>query len=74
MCISKKICAVVMKKTAQLKSSLFSVPRVNNSKNDRLKYEMIGKTQPDMEFLEEVTFIYPFSLKAGSSIPYAPRI
>ena len=27
-----------------------------------------------MEFLEVVTFIYPFSLKAGSSVPSTTRI
>ena len=30
---------------------------------------MIGKTQPDMEFLEEVTFIYPFFAKSGKFNP-----
>ena len=46
---------------------------VNSSKNDRFRYEMIGETQPDMELLEVVTFIYPFSLKAGNAAPSAQR-
>ena len=52
----------------QFKSSLFSDPRVKESKSDGFRYEMIGKAQPEMEVLEEVTFIYPFLLEAGSSI------
>ena len=47
---------------------------VNSSKNVRFRYEMIGETQAEMELLEVVAFIYPFSLKAGSSIPCAARI
>ena len=43
--------------------------KVNNSKSDRFKYEMIGDTQPEME----VTFSCPFSLKSGSSIASATR-
>ena len=35
---------------------------------------MIGETQPEIELLEVVTFIYPFSIKTGSSIPSASRI
>ena len=35
---------------------------------------MIGETQPDMELLEVVEFIYHFLLNAGSSIPSAARI
>ena len=47
--------------------------KVNSSKNDRFRYEMIGEKQPEMELLEEVAFIYPFLLKAGSSIPSGTR-
>ena len=35
---------------------------------------MIGETQPEMELLEAVAFIYSFLLKAGSLIPHAARI
>ena len=48
--------------------------KVNSSKNGRFRYEMIGKTQPEMKLLEVATFIYLFSLKAGSSIPSATKI
>ena len=48
--------------------------KVNSSKYDRLRYEMIGETQPEMELLEVVAFIYPSSLKVYSSIPSATRI
>ena len=44
---------------------------MNSSENGRFSCTMIGKTQPEMEFLKVVTFIYPFSLKAGSQIPSA---
>ena len=32
--------------------------KVNSSKNDRFRYEMIAETQPEMELLEVVAFIY----------------
>ena len=35
---------------------------------------MIGETQLEMELLEVVAFIYPFLIKAGSSISSATRI
>ena len=35
---------------------------------------MIGEAQPEMELLKVVTFIYSFSLKAGSLISSATRI
>ena len=35
---------------------------------------MIGNTQPEMELLEVVTFIYLFLLKAGSPTPSSTRI
>ena len=38
--------------------------KVNNSKNGRFSYEMISETQPEIEFLEAVTFIYPLA-KSG---------
>ena len=40
--------------------------KVNSSKNGRFRYEMIGETQPEIELLEVVSCIYPFSLQAGS--------
>ena len=39
--------------------------RVSSSKNGRFGYEMIGETQPEMELLEVVAFIYPFRLTQG---------
>ena len=42
--------------------------KVNNSKNGRFKYKMIGETQPEIELLEVAAFTYPFPLKARSSI------
>ena len=77
MCRSKYICAVLIKRTVQFKSLLFSgrrVKKVNSSKNDRFRYKMIGEARREMELLEEVAFIYRFSLKADSSIPFAVRI
>ena len=47
---------------------------MNGSKNGGFRYEMIDETQPEMELLEVVAFIYPFSRKAGSSIPSTARI
>ena len=46
---------------------------VNSSKNGRFRYEIIDETQPEMELLEVVTLFYPFSLKAGGSIPLPPE-
>ena len=74
---SKKICAVVMKKLCNSKVCYYMVQgckKVNSSKNGRFEYEMIGETQLEMELLEVVAFIYPYSLKTGSSIPSAARI
>ena len=48
--------------------------KVNSSKNGRFRCEMIGETQPEMELLELVLFIYPILLKAGALIPSAVRI
>ena len=48
--------------------------KVNNNKNGMFRYEMIGKTQPEIELLEVVVFIYPFSLKEGIAIPSVARI
>ena len=39
-----------------------------------LPYEMIGETQPEIEFLEVAALIFPFLLKAWSSILSATRI
>ena len=77
MCNSKKICAVLMKNLYNSKACYFLIQRckkVNSSKNDRFRYETIGETQPEMELLEMVTFIYSFSLNAVSSIPSATSI
>ena len=48
--------------------------KVNSSRNDRFRYEMIGGTQLEMELLEVVAIIYHFSPKAGSLIPSATII
>ena len=45
--------------------------KVNSSKSGRLRYELIGETQPEMELREVVAYIHPFLPKAGSSIPTA---
>ena len=37
--------------------------KVNSSKNSRIKYEMMGETQPDMESFEVVGVIYYFRHK-----------
>ena len=77
MCSSKKICAVLMGELCDSKDHYLVVQRrknVNSSKNGKFKYKMIGKTRPEIELLEVITLIYPFSLKAGSSIPSATRI
>ena len=77
MCSSKIICAVLKKRLCNPKVYYLvaqGCKKVNSSRNDRFRYEMIGETQPEMELLEEVAVIYPFSLKVGSSIPSAARI
>ena len=38
--------------------------KVNSSKIDRFRYEMIGKTQPEMGLFAEVVFVYPFLAKS----------
>ena len=38
------------------------------------RYEMIGETLQEMELLEVVAVIYPFSLEASVSSPSANRI
>ena len=63
LCISKVCCVVAQEFT-----------KVNSSKNGGFRYEMLSETQPEKELLEVVTFIYPFSLKAASSIPPVTRI
>ena len=76
MCSSKRICAVLKKKVCGSKaycSVTQGCKKENSSKNGRFWYEIIGKTQPEMEVLDKVAFIYPFLLKAGSSIPSAAR-
>ena len=40
--------------------------KVTSSKNGRFWYEIIVDTQPEMEVLEVVESIYPFSLKQGA--------
>ena len=56
-------CAVLLKKTVQFKSLLLGGPKdneINSIENSRFRYAMIGETQPEMELLEVVAFIYPF--------------
>ena len=72
MCSSKKICIVLVKNVYYF--VVQGCEKVIISKNDRSRYEMIGETQTEMELFEVVTFIYPLSLKAGSSIPSATGI
>ena len=74
MCSSKKIYAVLMKKLCRSKDYYLVIDgysKVNSSKNGGFRYEMIGGTQPEKEFLEIVAAIYAFSLKASSLIPPA---
>ena len=69
MCSSNKICTVLMKKLFNSKVYYFVVQgckKVNSSKNDRFRYEMIDDTQPDIELIEVLTLNYPFLLKGGS--------
>ena len=47
---------------------------VDENKNDRLMFKMIGKIQPELELQETVAFVYPFFAKAGSSIPFETGI
>ena len=64
--VLKKICAVLMKELCSSKvcsSKAQGCRKLNISENDRFRYEMIGKTQLEIEVLEEVSFIYCFSLK-----------
>ena len=64
---SKNIGAVLMKKLCNSKVGYLVVQgykKVNSSKNGGFRYEIIGETQPEVELLEVVTFIYPFSPKA----------
>ena len=60
---SKIMCAVLMKKLCN-SNVCYSVPKgsktVNSSKNGRLRHEMKGEPQLEMEYLEVVTFIYHF--------------
>ena len=65
----KKLCNLeVYKLDAQGLNSL------NNCKNGRFGYEVIGEARADVELLEVVAFIYPFTLKAGSPILSATGI
>ena len=64
---SKKICAVLMKNLCSLKVCYLVAHRckkVNDSKKGRLRYEVIGGTQPGMELLEVATFIYSLFVKS----------
>ena len=70
-------CVVLMKNCAVQKVYYLvaqGCKKVNSSKNGRFRYEMIAETQSEVELLEAVSFIYPFSLKAGSLITSATRI
>ena len=48
--------------------------KLSSSKNGRFRPAMIAETQPEVESLEVVAYIYPFLLKFESSIPSTPRI
>jgi len=47
---------------------------VSSSKIGRYRYEMIGETQPEIELIEVASYIYPFSLKSGSSLLTVTRM
>ena len=52
MCVSKEVCAVVMKELCNSKDFYLVVKgckEASSSKYDRFRYEMIGETQPEME-------------------------
>ena len=77
MCSSKKICAVLMKKLCKSKDYYLvaqGCKKVNSCKNGSYRYELMGETKPEMELLEVVAVICPFSLKAVSTMPSATRI
>ena len=72
-----KVSVVLMRKLCNAKvchSVVQGCKHVNRSRNGRFRYEMRGEIQPEMELLAVVTYHYPFSLKAGSSIPSPTRI
>ena len=60
MCNSKIVYAVLMRKLYNSKAHYLVAQgcrKVDGSKNGRFKYEMIGKTQPELELLKVVTFL-----------------
>ena len=72
MCSSKAICAERMKELYNSKVYNLAAQwckKVNSSKNGRFRYEMIGETQPEMELLEVVAFIYPLFAKTRQFNP-----
>ena len=48
----------VLEKFVQLKRKTCAIKKVNGSKNGRLRYEIMGETQPEMELIEVTAFIY----------------
>jgi len=62
-----------MKTTVQFETLLSVVAlgckKVNNSKNGKFKYEMIGTTQPEVELIEVVAVIYSLFTKSRKFNP-----
>ena len=77
MCWPKNVYAVLKKKLYSSKVYYLVIQlceKISNNKNGRFRYEMVGETQREVELLEVVAVVYPFSLKTVSSIPSATRI
>ena len=76
MCSSKKFCTVLMKKLYNSKTCYLVAQgylKVTSCKYDRVRYEMIGEAQPEMELLEVVAFVYPFFLKVAGQYHLLPE-
>ena len=59
---SKKVCTVLIHKLCSSEVCCLVAQRckkVSRNSNGRLSYEMIGETQPEMELLDVVAFLYP---------------
>ena len=70
---SKKSCVVLMKKLCSSKDYYLDLVAQGCMKVNFIRNGRLDETQPEMELLEVAVFIYPFSLKAGSSILCAIR-